>query len=162
MWYQEGPYAAYFHSGRFQDVVDLANTTFTWAGKPVLEESYYWRGKAYLMLGEENLAMADLQKAASLNSNYAAPRQELSKPGCCASLKWFNMHWMSRNPSFSYPAPCGIMPGLDYSLSHQCTIGYPVGWSRFRCDWVSDPPAAKAVFVPTQKGLAAPQIMRIF
>ena len=81
MWYQDRAYAAYYHTGRFQDVVDLANTTFTWAGQPVLEESYFWRGLAYLALGKENLAVADLKKSASLNSNYAPPRNELHKLG---------------------------------------------------------------------------------
>jgi hypothetical protein len=37
MWYQIGPYQAYYNVGRYQDVIDLANTTFAWVGKPVLE-----------------------------------------------------------------------------------------------------------------------------
>ena len=81
MWYQSGPYQAYYNTGRYQDVVTLANTTFSWVGKPVLEESYYWRGLAYLALGNQNQAIADLTKAASLNPNYAPPRQELQKLG---------------------------------------------------------------------------------
>ena len=39
MWYQVGPYQAYYNAARYQDVINLANTTFTWVGKPVLEES---------------------------------------------------------------------------------------------------------------------------
>lgn len=81
MWYQDGPYAAYYHTGRYQDVINLANTTFTWVGKPVLEESYYWRGRAFLALGQQNLAVSDLQKAAELNPNYAPPRAELADLG---------------------------------------------------------------------------------
>ncbi len=27
MWYQTGPYFAYFYSGRYQDVINLANVT---------------------------------------------------------------------------------------------------------------------------------------
>ena len=81
MWYQSGPYQAYYNTGRYQDVINLANTTFTWAGKPVLEESYYWRGLAYQALGKSNLALADLKKAAELNPNFAAPRLELQRLG---------------------------------------------------------------------------------
>jgi hypothetical protein len=81
MWYQMGPYEAYYYTGRFQDVINLANTTFTWVGQAVLEESYYWRGMAYAALGQTNQAIADFQKAAALNPNYAAPRQELEKLG---------------------------------------------------------------------------------
>jgi tetratricopeptide (TPR) repeat protein len=81
MWYQVGPYQAYYNTGRYQDVINLANTTFTWASKPVLEESYYWRGMAYLALGKSNQAIADLNKAAALNPNYAPPRLELERLG---------------------------------------------------------------------------------
>lgn len=81
MWYVVGPYEAYYYSGRYEDVVNLANTTFAWVGQPVLEESYYWRGMANLALGKQNLAITDFQKAAGLNPNYAPPRDELIKLG---------------------------------------------------------------------------------
>jgi len=81
MWYQVGPYQAYYNTGRYQDVINLANTTFTWASKPVLEESYYWRGMAYQALGKSNLAITDLKKAAALNPNYTPPRLELQRLG---------------------------------------------------------------------------------
>lgn len=81
MWYQSGPYTAYYQVGRYQDVINLANTTFTWAGQPVLEESYYWRELAYARMGETNQAIKDLTKAAELNPNYALPRLELQRLG---------------------------------------------------------------------------------
>jgi tetratricopeptide (TPR) repeat protein len=84
MWYQDGPYAAYYHTARYQDVISLANTTFGWVGKPVLEESYYWRGLASLALGQTNQATADFQKAAELNPNFTQPRDELAKLGLTA------------------------------------------------------------------------------
>ncbi len=77
MWYVDGPYKAYYYAGRYQDVVSLANTTFAWVGRQVLEESYYWRGMAYLALGKQNNAISDFQKAAGLNPNYAPPREQL-------------------------------------------------------------------------------------
>lgn len=81
MWYQSGPYTAYYQVGRYQDVINLANTTFTWAGQPVLEESYYWRGLAYARMGEMTQAIKDLTKAAELNPNYELPRLELQRLG---------------------------------------------------------------------------------
>jgi tetratricopeptide (TPR) repeat protein len=85
MWYQTGPYEAYYAVGRYEDVINLANTTFFWVGQPVLEESYYWRGRAETALGQTNQAIADFEKAAALNPYYEAPRAELAKLGVLAS-----------------------------------------------------------------------------
>src|SRR5512136_2446521 len=52
LWYQTGPYFAYYYSGRYQDVIDLANATFETVAKPVLEESWYWRGMGKLAIGD--------------------------------------------------------------------------------------------------------------
>ena len=49
LWYQTGPYFAYYYTGRYQDVIDLAtNNSIAMVrdDEPALEESYYWRGKA--------------------------------------------------------------------------------------------------------------------
>jgi hypothetical protein len=48
LWYQTGPYFAYYNSGRYQDVIDLANVTFDTIGDDVLEETWYWRGMGEL------------------------------------------------------------------------------------------------------------------
>ena len=81
MWYQIGPYIAYYNTQRYQDVINLANATFSWVGQPVLEESYYWRGMAYQALGDVNRATSDFKKAAALNPNYAPPREALTLLG---------------------------------------------------------------------------------
>ena len=46
MWYQEGPYIAYFNVERYEDVVDLATQTLNTSSDPYLEESIFWRFKA--------------------------------------------------------------------------------------------------------------------
>lgn len=61
LWYQTGPYFAYYFTGRYQDVIDLATTTLEAASKPLLEESFYWRGRARLAIGEREAAVADLR-----------------------------------------------------------------------------------------------------
>jgi hypothetical protein len=81
LWYQVGPYAAYYHTGRYQDVIDLANTTFFALGEYTLEESFYWRGLANEALGNQEEALFDLRKAAELNANYSPPREALLRLG---------------------------------------------------------------------------------
>ena len=72
MWYQTGPYWAYYYSWRYQDVVNLANTTlYETISEPTLEESIYWRGMAYLELGDTNLAIADFRETVRLNPNFS-------------------------------------------------------------------------------------------
>ncbi len=63
LWYQTGPYQAYFYSSRYQDVIDLATGTLDNMSEPVLEESYYWRALAKESLGDVKGAMDDLQRS---------------------------------------------------------------------------------------------------
>ena len=79
LWYEIGPYAAYYNTGRFQDVVNLANTTFFALGEYTLEESFLWRGLANEALGDRNTALFDLRKAVELNSNYTQAREQLER-----------------------------------------------------------------------------------
>ena len=81
MWYMDGPYAAYYHTGRYQDVINLADNTFFALGEYTLEESFYWRGLAKEALEDLNGAIFDLRKAVELNPNYAPPRDELDRLG---------------------------------------------------------------------------------
>jgi tetratricopeptide (TPR) repeat protein len=72
MWYQTGPYIAYFYSGRYQDVINLANTTlYETVSDPTLEESLYWRGMAYWALERTDEAIADFRETVRLNPNFS-------------------------------------------------------------------------------------------
>ena len=53
LWYQTGPYFAYYYAGRYQDVIDLASLTIKTASNPYLEESFYWRGMSELVVGKQ-------------------------------------------------------------------------------------------------------------
>lgn len=66
--YQFGPYLAYFHSGRTQDVLKLANKTLERTSKA--EESLLWRGWAKYRLGDTNAAVQDFRRALEINPNY--------------------------------------------------------------------------------------------
>jgi hypothetical protein len=66
--YQFGPYIAYFHQGRFQDVIDLANATLKRTNKA--EESMLWRGWARYRLNDAQGAIEDFRDALEVNPNY--------------------------------------------------------------------------------------------
>ncbi len=80
-WYQTQPYWAYYYSGRYPDVINLANQTLNdWSGD-TLEESIYWRGMARLAIGERDNAIADFRQAVYLNPNFGPGLAELKKLG---------------------------------------------------------------------------------
>jgi tetratricopeptide (TPR) repeat protein len=81
LWYQTGPYFAYYYSGRYQDVVSLANTTFDTVGDDVLEETWYWRGMAELALGQSETAVADFKESVRLHPDFAPGLYQLSLLG---------------------------------------------------------------------------------
>jgi hypothetical protein len=66
--YQFGPYIAYFHQGRFQDVIDLADATLKRTNKA--EESMLWRGWARFRLDDVQGAVEDFRAALEVNPNY--------------------------------------------------------------------------------------------
>jgi tetratricopeptide (TPR) repeat protein len=69
LWYQFGPYEAYYQSGRYQDVVLLADVTLK--DRPYFEESFYYKGIALAAQGDTNAARDNLEKAATFNPNFA-------------------------------------------------------------------------------------------
>lgn len=81
MWYQTGPYWAYHYTGRYNDEIELANTTLETVSDPTLEESLYWRGMGYLALGENDKALADFLQAVYINPGFEPGLQVLSQMG---------------------------------------------------------------------------------
>jgi tetratricopeptide (TPR) repeat protein len=81
LWYQTGPYAAYYFTGRHQDVIDLGTQTLSLLGKPILEETLYWMGMARESQGDLEKAISDFKKAADINPDSTAARQELLRLG---------------------------------------------------------------------------------
>jgi hypothetical protein len=82
LWYQTGPYWAYYYTSRYQDVINLANTTLgTVLGGPFLEESLYWRGMAEAALGNMNAAISDFKYANHLNPKMTVVIDELQSLG---------------------------------------------------------------------------------
>jgi tetratricopeptide (TPR) repeat protein len=71
LWYEDGPYSAYYYAGRYQDVINLADQTLGYMAEPVLEESYYWRALSYYALGNTTRAVADLRASLEYHPGYA-------------------------------------------------------------------------------------------
>lgn len=81
LWYQFGPYQAFYEVGRYQDILAYVNNTFSTDGGQDVEEAYYWQGRALLALGRRNEALAAFQQALSKNRYFADARQALTELG---------------------------------------------------------------------------------
>jgi hypothetical protein len=81
LWYQTGPYFAYYYTGRYQDVVNLATETLKNEHEKVLEESLYWRGMAELALGDNEAAIADFQSAVKVHPGFIPAIEQLNALG---------------------------------------------------------------------------------
>lgn len=68
LWYQFGPYEAYYETGRYDDVIVLTDVTLQ--DRPYFEEAFYYKGLAQLALGQEEAARDNLEKAVDFNPNY--------------------------------------------------------------------------------------------
>lgn len=68
LWYQFGPYEAYYHVGRYDEVIILADVTLL--DRPYFEESYYYKGLALHALGREEDARKNLELATRFNPNF--------------------------------------------------------------------------------------------
>ena len=56
LWYQTGPFFAYYYTGRYDDVIEKTTRNsieMVRDDAPALEESYYWRGIAKIAIGEK-------------------------------------------------------------------------------------------------------------
>lgn len=76
LWYQFGPYEAYYQTGRYDDIVLLANTTLK--DRPYFEESYYYLGLAQAALGDNAAARDNLMKAIAFNPNFTLAEEALA------------------------------------------------------------------------------------
>jgi tetratricopeptide (TPR) repeat protein len=81
VWYQTGPYFAYYFTGRYNDVIDLATQTIASTTEPGLEESWVWRARAKTVLGDDSGAIDDLRTALKWHPDFTAAVDELQKLG---------------------------------------------------------------------------------
>jgi len=84
LWYETGPYYAYYYMARYQDVIDLAtNNSINMVrdDEPALEESYYWRAKAKIALGDQKGASDDLMTCLTYHPEFTPCVEELNALG---------------------------------------------------------------------------------
>jgi tetratricopeptide (TPR) repeat protein len=77
LWYQFGPFAAYYHSGRYEELIALARATI--AVTEHVEEVHYWLGMGLQASGDEEGAAEAFRRALSLNGNFVEAAQALDK-----------------------------------------------------------------------------------
>ena len=71
MWYQTAPYYAYYYTGRYQDVVDLAEANLKRImATRSLEESWFWLARAEYALGNYDTAYANMRQALHFHPNF--------------------------------------------------------------------------------------------
>lgn len=75
LWYQFGPYEAYYQMGRFDEVILLADITLK--DRPYFEEAYFYKALAQLELGQVDEARGNLQKAIEFNPNFTRAKTSL-------------------------------------------------------------------------------------
>jgi tetratricopeptide (TPR) repeat protein len=77
LWYQYGPFEAYFRVGRYDDVIRLVNDTL--ATTRGIEEMYYYLGLVYEQLGDLQRSEGNLEAAIWRNANYTAAVEMLAR-----------------------------------------------------------------------------------
>jgi Peptidase_C39 like family/Tetratricopeptide repeat len=77
LWYQFGPYEAYYQVERYEDVIVLANATLQ--DRPYFEESFYYKGLALAALGDPGAARRNYRDAVDFNPNYPPAVEALAR-----------------------------------------------------------------------------------
>jgi hypothetical protein len=78
LWYQFGPFEAYYQMGRYQDMIALAQASLNDGGGQFVEETFYYGGLARMGLGETERARDNLNQAIFLNPNFTPAREALA------------------------------------------------------------------------------------
>jgi hypothetical protein len=84
LWYETGPYYAYYFMARYQDVIDLATNNsidMVRDDEPALEESYYWRGRAKVAMGDQSGAIKDFMTCLTYHPDFNPCIDELNALG---------------------------------------------------------------------------------
>jgi len=69
LWYQFGPFRAYYETGQYAELIALADATIATAGN--IEETYYWKGLGLAATGNAGAAREAWQRAVELNAGYS-------------------------------------------------------------------------------------------
>ena len=75
MWYQFGPYEAYYETGRYDDMIAIARQNQNDGGGHYVEETWYYLGMAREGRGELEKALQNYNTALSFNPNFTPARE---------------------------------------------------------------------------------------
>lgn len=73
LWYQFGPFEAYYRVGNYANVMALVNASLKTT--TYVEETYYWRGMVAAAQGKSAQAIEDFSRALKFNPNFALAAQ---------------------------------------------------------------------------------------
>lgn len=77
LWYQFGPFEAYYEQGRYDDILSLVNNNLSNGGEYV-EETYYWQGRALAAKGDTAGAQTAFRRAINQNRHFQEARDALN------------------------------------------------------------------------------------
>jgi tetratricopeptide (TPR) repeat protein len=79
LWYQYGPFEAYYAVGRYDDMLTMAREII--ADTPGVEESYYYAGLAYQAQGDLERAQSNFQVALIRNNRFSLAQTAMASVG---------------------------------------------------------------------------------
>lgn len=79
LWYQYGPFEAYYAVGRYDDMLTMAREII--AATPGVEESYYYAGLAYQAQGDLERARSNFQVALIRNNRFSLAQTAMAGVG---------------------------------------------------------------------------------
>ncbi|MDX1994995.1 MAG: C39 family peptidase [bacterium] len=78
MWYQFGPYEAYYQTGDYQTILEIATAIRNDGGGQYVEETFYYAGLAREGLGETQRAIENYNATLAFNPNFTPARERLN------------------------------------------------------------------------------------
>ena len=75
LWYQFGPFEAYYQVGRYDDILSLVQINLNNAEE--LEETYFWQGRVFEAQGNTAQAANSYRRALNYNPNFTEARNAL-------------------------------------------------------------------------------------
>ena len=77
LWYQFGPFEAYYHAGRYEELISLARATLDVTEH--IEEVHYWLGMGLLETGDVAGARRAFRRALKQRPDYAKAAEALAR-----------------------------------------------------------------------------------
>jgi len=78
LWYQFGPFEAYYHIGRYDDMIALSQANLNDGGGQYVEETFYYAGLARAAKGEMQRAIDNFNQTIFFNPNFTPAREALA------------------------------------------------------------------------------------